>query len=281
MNQTSMGTTRRTPAQIKEHYKIEKELANRLRNASKQERNHLYSSLYDELYRRVPHHPQLTRKRSTRETEKSIASKMQLLRPFITEDTVFVEVGAGDCSLAYEVAKHAKEVYAVDVSEEISKSRTAPNNFQFILSDGCTIPLTKNSADVAYSNQLMEHLHPDDAFEQLQNIYDILAVGGRYICITPNSLTGPHDISKHFDSVATGFHLKEYTASELSTLFKKVGFSRITAFVAVKGKYIELPIGLMLLAEHILSALPSRLRKAVIHGSTIRSLLNIRLGGIK
>lgn len=56
------------PEQIREYYEIEKELANRLRYASKQERRYLYSSLYDELYRRVPLHPQLTRKLSPVET---------------------------------------------------------------------------------------------------------------------------------------------------------------------------------------------------------------------
>ena len=62
----------------------------------------------------------------------------------------------------------------------------------------------------------MEHLHPDDALEQLQNIYSALVPGGIYLCITPNRLSGPQDVSRDFDMVATGFHLKEYTISELS-----------------------------------------------------------------
>lgn len=54
----------RSLEQIREHYEMEKELANRLRFATKQERRTLYSSLYDQLFTRVPHHPQLTRKSS-------------------------------------------------------------------------------------------------------------------------------------------------------------------------------------------------------------------------
>ncbi len=54
--------------QLREHYKIEKGLATRLRNASREERLHLYSFLYDELYRLVPFHPQLIRKRSPEQT---------------------------------------------------------------------------------------------------------------------------------------------------------------------------------------------------------------------
>jgi predicted SAM-dependent methyltransferase len=34
------------------------------------------------------------------------------------------------------------------------------------------------SVDLAYSNQLMEHLHPDDASEQLANVYRALKPGG-------------------------------------------------------------------------------------------------------
>jgi hypothetical protein len=52
----------RTAEQIREHYEIEKQLASRLRMAGKAERRTLYAALYDELYRRVPHHPQLTKK---------------------------------------------------------------------------------------------------------------------------------------------------------------------------------------------------------------------------
>ena len=37
----------------------------------------------------------------------------------------------------------------------------------------------------------------------------------RFICLTPHRSTGPHDMSKYFGDVATGFHLKEYTNKEL------------------------------------------------------------------
>ena len=186
MRQKQTMSDHRTPEQIREPYEIENELANRLRHASKQERRYLYSTLYDELYRRVPLHPQLTRKKSPVETAQAVESQMTFLKPFLTEDSTFIEVGPGDCSLSYEVAKYVKKVYAVDVSDEITKALKAPANFQLIISDGCSIPVLHSSANVAYSDQLMEHLHPDDVFEQLQNIYNALAPGGIYIC-TPQT----------------------------------------------------------------------------------------------
>ena len=51
---TASKSKKITPEQLKEHYMIEKELAKKLKNSSKKERRYLYSSLYDELFRKVP-----------------------------------------------------------------------------------------------------------------------------------------------------------------------------------------------------------------------------------
>jgi hypothetical protein len=48
---------RRTTRQLREHYEIEKALANRLRAAKKPDRESLYATVYDELFQRVPQHP--------------------------------------------------------------------------------------------------------------------------------------------------------------------------------------------------------------------------------
>src|SRR2546426_2685129 len=87
----------RTAQQLREQYEIEKQLADRLRTAPRQERRHLYASAYDELYQRVPHHPQLTQKSCPHETAKAVASQMRFLGRFLNKDTIFLEIGAGDC----------------------------------------------------------------------------------------------------------------------------------------------------------------------------------------
>lgn len=51
---------KRTSAQVREHYEIEKRLGNLLRNSPEMERRFLYKSVYNELFRLVPHHPKLT-----------------------------------------------------------------------------------------------------------------------------------------------------------------------------------------------------------------------------
>ncbi|VEP12684.1 Methyltransferase type 11 [Hyella patelloides LEGE 07179] len=260
---------KRTIEQIREHYEIEKELATQLRNSTHQERQYLYTALYDELFRKVPLHPQLALKSSSKKAIAWIvAQRMQLLKSFLSSDTTYLEVGPGDCGLSMEVAKKVKQVYAIDVSNEIVKNIDFPSNFQFVISDGCSIPIAENSIDVAYSHQLMEHLHPDDALTQLKNIYKAIKPGGVYICITPNRLSGPHDISKYFDEVATGFHLKEYTVSELYQVFRTVGFSQVNLYKSRDRYNLKIPLNTVTIpmlraGEKVIGQLPYSLRRKI------------------
>jgi SAM-dependent methyltransferase len=277
----TMKRNQRTPDEIREHYEIEKRLANRLRNSTAEERQTLYTSLYDELFRSVHHHPQLTIKSSPEESIRKVAYEIRHLQPFLTRETTFLEIGPGDCALSFEVAKRVKTIYAVDVSEEITKNVSYPPNFKLILSDGASIPVPAGSVDVAYSNQLMEHLHPDDALNQLHNIYNALAPGGIYICVTPNRLNGPHDVSMYFDTVATGFHLKEYTVTELSHLFQTSGFSKMRVLVSIKNIRVFLPVLPVKICEEMLSLFPHSFRKLLASSWPIAKLLGIRLVGTK
>ena len=74
------------------------------------------------------------------------------------------------CALFFELCKFAGKVYAVDVTSEITRTITTPENFELILSDGCSVLLPNKSVDVAFSDLLMEHLYPDEALEQLEEI---------------------------------------------------------------------------------------------------------------
>jgi ubiquinone/menaquinone biosynthesis C-methylase UbiE len=171
---------------------------------------------------------------------------------------------------------------AFDVSKTISEQQEIPKTFQLILSDGIHINLPTASIDFAFSNQLMEHLHPDDAFEQLQEIYRVLRPGGEYLCITPHRFMGPDDVSQYFDEVATGFHLKEYTNSELYSLFKRVGFSKVKFLVGWRGKNYR-PISMIAsrALELPLKFFPYRIRKRISLLPLVRNFIYIKLLGVK
>ena len=149
----------------------------------------------------------------------------------------------------------------------------APENFSFVLSDGSSIPIPAESVDVAYSNQLMEHLHPNDALEQLGNIYRSLKYGGIYCCITPSRVSGPHDISVYFDTVARGLHLKEYSYRELHDLFRRAGFRRVSYALGPLGQAVPPP--LLFVLEAVLDEVPGSWRPALCQNAVTRRLLGI------
>jgi len=280
-NVKPQNTNGRTFRELREHYEIEKQLADKLRMASREERGRLYASSYDELFLRVPHHPQNTRKGNMEVRRRVTAGQLKLLQQFIRPDTIFMEIGPGDCSLSMELTKRVARVFAIDVSKEITASQKRPANFELILSDGSSIPVPRNSVSVAYSYQLMEHLHPDDALEQVRNIHAALIPGGYYVCITPNRLSGPHDISKYFDLVASGFHLKEYLTCELADIFKVVGFSKVNVCIGIKGLYFRLPVLPIRWIETGLMALPWRLQRRLAGLFPLQPLLGINIIAIK
>ncbi len=282
MNKSQSGVpSERTFEQIREHYEIEKELAARLMSASKEERRTLYTELYNELFRRVPSHPQFTCRDSAEQSAKQVEYQLGVIKSLIKSDYTALELGPGTCDLAIRVAGMVKKVYAADVSEKIVERSDTPDNFELVLFDGCDIPLSDSSVDLAYSHQLMEHLHPDDATEQLQSIFRVLKPGGAYICATPQRLSGPHDVSCHFDRVAKGFHLKEYTNIELASIFRAVGFRRVYTLAGANGRYLKTPVWLVGAFERLLGVLPYGTRKKLASVGPSRALLGIRIIGVK
>lgn len=263
----------RTIDEICHHYVVEKELAEKLRNADKEERKRLYSSSYDEICQRVPNIPGWNVPIPAEALKREIANKVAFLRRFADSSSTFLEIGPGDCSLSLAMAGHVDRVVAVDVSTEITQHIEMPPNFQLIISDGTSIDVPSQSVDVAYSNQLMEHLHPDDAMEQLRNVYQALKPGGVYICVTPSRLSGPHDVSKYFDDKPTGFHLKEYSSTELARTFREAGFVRARPYLWLKERLLILPMLPISILEGLMACLPSSLRRSICNRAPINRLL--------
>jgi SAM-dependent methyltransferase len=272
---------KRSPEQLRQHYEVERELADRLRKAPANERVGLYSVLYDELYRQVPLHPRLTRKTDPFLASRAIEESMMLLGRFLKPSSVYLEIGPGDCGLTLHVSRLVRLAYAVEVSTEATKHIQAPPNMQLIISDGKSIDVPLGTVTVAYSNQVMEHIHPDDALEQLQNICRAMAPGGAYICATPNRLSGPHDVSQYFDEFATGMHMREYTATELVKLFHDVGFSRVEVFIGVRNRYSKYPLSTVTGVESCVAGVPFNVRKRIVTLPGVRNFLNATLVAFK
>lgn len=274
-----IAAERRTAAQLREHYVIERELSDRLRRAPCGQRAQLYQQVYDELFQRLPDHPQLVRRRLPGEAalrSRKVDQQLRFLTRFLAPGMTFAEIGAGDCALSLRAASLAGRVYAIDVSRQVTAGIPAPANFELVLTDGPGIPLPDSSVHLVFSDQLMEHLHPEDAVDQVRDIHRVLAHAGRYLCITPNRLYGPSDISAHFDDVATGLHLKEYSAGELRRLFLDNGFSTVHFYAGARGWFIRMPYAVIAALEGLLNVLPHRRRRALRKLAPLRAILGVR-----
>jgi ubiquinone/menaquinone biosynthesis C-methylase UbiE len=272
MKQAS-DSARKRETKLKQ-YQVERELADQLRAASAQERRGLYREIYNEFFRRVPEHSQMARQNDTANQEARAKRQLKILKRFLRPDSVYLEVGAGDCHLAKTLAGRVRKVYAMEVSETVAGSGHWPANFELILSDGIEIGIPSESVHVAYSHMVMEHLHPEDAALQLKEIHRTLAPGGIYVCVTQHSISGPHDVSRYFDPVATGFHLKEYTYRELLALFRGAGFRSIRSMMILKGHAFAVPEWVVLLMENILQALPRSAARMLANSRPLRCLFS-------
>jgi SAM-dependent methyltransferase len=253
----------RSEAELREHFEIERELALRLRRApSKAERRRLYGEVYAERTRRISHHPLVRRAADERVRARAVAPQVALLKSFLTPSMVFSEVGAGDGAVARAIAPSVRRSIALDVSDALAVPPDPSVNFEFWVFDGFDIRLSRE-VDLMYSNDVVEHLHPDDLLDHLRAVHGALAPGGRYLCVTPNRLSGPHDISRHFVSTPQGFHLREYTSSELAAAMRAAGFSRVSVLLTYGGRRLTplLPAAAVRPVENVIERLPASLRR--------------------
>lgn len=251
----------RSYEQIFHHYQIEKEIAGRLKKADRDERRRIYAGMYAELFTRVPDHPRLTGVRDPAARTAHNRKKLALVERFVNPETVFVEIAPGDCTFAYLVCGRVRTVIGVDISDQSAKTLAAPDNFTLRVYDGSRLDLADGCADVVFSDQFIEHLHPDEANLHFQLVHKLLKPGGSYIFRTPHAFHGPFDISAYFSDVAEGFHLKEWTYGELKSRLREVGFTNWRGGLKRRGRYHELPVGLFAGYEKMIGWLPHPARR--------------------
>lgn len=269
---------------IIQQYELEIEYAKILKKTSNvADRGRLYHELYDDYFKKLPAHPSLLKSKDEKYIKEKVQRTIQFLHPYINPSTHLIEIGSGDCSLTIGLSVHIKEVVGVDVSEEImpKKSDLPENVSLYISEDGTTLPFQKKYFHVAYSNQLLEHLHPNDAKIHIMNVRRVLKKNGKYIFQTPHLFFGPHDVSVFFHNKPVGFHLKEYCNYELYFLMKKAGFTKVNLITGIKGRRISLPIGIPMMIEYLLFYLPHSIRKYISLLTPIRKCLNGHIIAVK
>jgi SAM-dependent methyltransferase len=185
---------------------------------------------------------------------------MRLLQGTLRPGQVFVEFAPGDGWLSNAVAATAAQVYAIDISDQRDLSTPPPANVRHVVYDGYHVDLPDACADVVFSYQFLEHLHPDDIAPHFELVRRLLKPGGCYVFDTPHRYSGPHDISRFFGDRLDCFHFQEWTHRDMRRLLRAQGFSEARVFRMghpQAGLFNILVDGL----EWLLQPLPHRLRR--------------------
>lgn len=238
-----MHPSPRTPDRLRHHYEVERELAARMRASTREERTELFKTLYTELFDRVPDHPRLTRRDTTESSQQNSEKQLRLLLPHFPANgpkPVLVEFAPGDCRLSFAAAPACEKVYGIDISDQRSPGEVFPENFELIVYDGYHLDLPEACADLVFSYQFLEHLHPDDVPLHFEMVHRLLKPGGVYVFDTPHRFSGPHDISVHFGDTLECFHFQEWSYREMRRLLKHHGFGRTA--MHRKGRLVKNPL---------------------------------------
>ncbi len=212
--------------EIRQHAALEGLLTDSLRASAPEARFELFCDAYSRLYAELPW---LASAQSGRHYEDWLA----LLGP----GTRILEIGSGAGGLIRCLAERGFDCVGTEISAHRGAALdTDESGVTWHRTDG--VHLTDFEEDGAFdhliSDQVFEHLHPDDAATHLATARTLLAEGGSYILRTPHRSAGPHDLSRVFGFDAPVFmHLREYGFAELAEMAAACGYSRTEAVVAL------------------------------------------------
>ena len=210
-----------------EAFNIENSFHNKLKN---QQSYNLREALYKEFY-----HKLLNFYERLSIEDDSILKKISLkdnhVKLFSKElfNKSIIDFGCGEGLFLRNIKKNIKHKDLVGVDIFIPKNLREIKKIRFISSSIINFK-TKKKFDVAFSDNVMEHISVLDYNDHLTSIYNSLKPGGIFILIMPNRLFGPSDITRIIDNSSTGQtsakggHLNESTYTEMINWLTKVGF---------------------------------------------------------
>lgn len=222
--EANYGLSGVTPDQPRRHLALERALTQKLLESTPEDRWEVFETCYDELYAGLP-----WLAGTGGQTDADRWGRLVGREP-----AEVYEVGSGAGALARELRRLGHAVEATDVSRHRG-DRTDEAGVRWTSTDGVHLDRFAQGApyDLIVSDQLIEHLHPDDVADHFAGARAILRPEvGRYILRTPSSVNGPHDVSRVFKlEQPIGMHLREYTVGELAGLLRSAGFRTVQVVV--------------------------------------------------
>jgi SAM-dependent methyltransferase len=220
---------------------LELEYARRLRSSDREKRKALYVEAYSTVAEHWVSDLSTEPERRTAGTSPNIVNS--LIRLCDASDHV-LEVGCGRGYTCLKLAPHVRSLVGIDVSDPVLKEAreilyaNQVSNVEIIKgsADELTACFESETFDKVISIDVYEHLHPIDAAVHLVETHAVLRPGGRFIIVTPNRSTGPHDITRDLfpdAKEALGFHLNETTCKNLVQEMKRVGFVKFRSLLPI------------------------------------------------
>jgi SAM-dependent methyltransferase len=265
-----------TEKMILHHWALERRLTSELLSSDPEHRREVFERCYTTLYSELQWLNEQIGVAWKESTGGDAADWAQLIGP---PPKRIYEIGSGKGRLIAALAERGYDCTATEITHERGEKWTpAHAPLRWTASDGVHLSQFEelDSYDAVISDQVIEHLHPDDLAEHLRGAHAILRPGGRYVFSTPHAYEGPFDVSRVFGSDRpAGMHLKEYTYGELRTALRDAGFTRIEASfrlprrvrARIGGRPHPVPsrayLAYLCAVERLIAPLPHRARRLI------------------
>lgn len=219
-----------TEEMIPTHWSLERRLTRELLASTRESRWATFERCYTTLYGELDWLNRLIGSTSTTPAADRYRHWGELVG---TQPKCIYEVGSGKATMISYLAQLGHQCTATEITRERGAMHAVQHpNLRWTQTDGVNLAHFEpsNSFDFVISDNVIEHLHPDDLTLHLSGAREILKNGGKYLLAVPHRWFGPSDISRVFKyEIACGMHLKEYTYRELSKALRLAGFSVVAS----------------------------------------------------
>ncbi len=140
---------------------------------------------------------------------------------------IVLDLGCGTGKYSFEIAKHAKKVFALDSSERmLDYAKKKYPEMKFIYADATNTPLEDNSIDVVFSFGLLEYVKNKEKL--IKEISRLLKHGGTAIVSSTNIYSIPcFFIAIYYKIIGKKRMTTEPSFGKMKKIFNALGFEII------------------------------------------------------
>lgn len=213
-----------------QQFLFEKALRERILASAREERPNVITAGYDELFSSFPDHTVFAGSQEGRARIGRLSAGM--IAPLLPVKARVLEVGCGRGDTIHALSAMGFSCWGIEISETMVNMANELGGATVVQGTADRLNFQDGFFDCVFSQEMIEHLHPDDSKIHIQDAFRVLRSNGIFSIETPNRTTGPQDVSRGVGSEAQGLHLKEYSVAELIQLLHENGFIKIRSLLA-------------------------------------------------